>query len=118
MILIPEKLSCVWTFFPPLLYTRFRQWQMLTATLLIWCVGYLSGGIVIFIIAYAATVILPLLTGSNLLREAAMKQGYLARGYYAVASHSLVAALEIATANTIKESRELAKRPKIPNDEA
>ena len=118
MILIPEDLSCFWTFFPPFLYARFRQWQMLTATVLIWCVSYLSGGIVIFVIAYAATVILPLLTGSNLLREASMKQGYLARGSYAIASHSLAAALEIATANTIKESRELAKRPKVPNGEA
>jgi hypothetical protein len=118
MILIPENLSCYWTFFPPLLYARFRQWQMLTATVLVWCVGYLSGGIVVFIIAYAATVILPLLMGSNLLREASMKQGYLARGSYAVASHNLAAALEIATVNTIKEYRELAKRPRIPNGEA
>lgn len=112
MILIPDNISSLWTFFPPFLYARFRQWQMLTANLLVLSVGYLSGGIVLFIIAYIATVILPLLKGSSLLREASIKQGYLARGSYAIASHSLVAALEMTTATAIKENRELARRPK------
>lgn len=118
MILIPDTVSGLWTLFPPFLYARFRQWQMLTATLLVWGVGYLSGGMVVFIIAYSATVILPLLTGSNLLREASMKQGYLTRGSYAIASHRLVAELEMTTTSTIRANRISSRSPKLPNGEA
>lgn len=90
---------------------------MLTATVLVWSVGYLAGGSAILIVAYAATAILPWLAGSRLLREASIKQGYLPRGTYSIASHSLAAALEIATANAIKQQRDAPKRPK-PSAEA
>lgn len=112
MVLIPDLISSLWTLFPPFLYARFRQWQMLTATLLVWGVGYLAGGMVVFIIAYASTAILPLIAGSNLLRQASEKQGYLSRGSYAIASYGQAAALEIATANALTEQRELSKRPR------
>jgi hypothetical protein len=114
MTLIPDHISPAWTLFPPFLYLRFRQWQMLTATLLVWGVSFLAGEVVLFVIAYAATAILPWLAGSILLRDAAMKQGYLARGSYAIASHSLAASLEIATAHAIKEQRRSSKQPKDP----
>jgi hypothetical protein len=112
MTLIPDRISALWTLFPPFLYLRFRQWQMLTATLLVWGVSFLAGGMVMLVIAYVATAVLPWLAGPNLLREAAIKQGYLARGSYAIASHSLAASLEIATANAIREQRKTSKLPK------
>jgi hypothetical protein len=117
MTLIPENISPLWTLFPPFLYLRFRQYQMLTATLLVWSVSFLAGGLVVLMIAYVATAILPWLAGPNLLREAAIKQGYLARGSYAIASHSLAASLEIATANAIREQRKIVKQPKLTNAE-
>ena len=90
---------------------------MLTATLLVLCVSFLAGGIVVLIIAYVATAILPWLAGPDLLREAAIKQGYLARGSYAIASHSLAASLEIETANAIREQRKINNQPKHTNAE-
>ena len=117
MTLIPNNISPLWTLFPPFLYLRFRQYQMLTATLLVLCVSFLAGGMVVLIIAYVATAILPWLAGPDLLREAAIKQGYLARGSYAIASHSLAASLEIETANAIREQRKINNQPKHTNAE-
>ncbi len=112
-ILIPERISWIWSLFPPLLYTRFRQWLMFAATVLTWAVGYLAGGPVVFALAYIATALLPMVLGASLLREGAMKQGFIPRGYYSLASSGHVACLEIATTQSMKKAKD-APRPSAP----
>lgn len=105
-ILIPERVSWAWALFPPLLYTRFRQWMMFAATVLTWAVGFLAGGPVVFVLAYIVTTIPPLALGANLLRDAALKQGYVARGLYSVASSGHAASIEVATSRALKAAKE------------
>jgi hypothetical protein len=110
-ILVPERISWAWSLFPPLLYTRYRQWLMFTATGLTWAVGFLAGGPVVFALAYIATVLLPMSLGASLLQEAAMKQGYVARGVYALASSAHAASLEVATTQALRQARTPQKSP-------
>ena len=113
-ILVPERISWAWSLFPPLLYTRYRQWLMFTATVLTWAVGFLAGGPIVFALAYVATVLLPMSLGASLLQEAAMKQGYIARGVYALASSGHVASLEVATTDAMRQAR-TPQKPQAPS---
>lgn len=97
MVLIPDKISRLWALLPSLLYVRFRNWMMFTATSLVWLTAYIVEGPVTLIIAYLITVAVAALGGPSMLRDASEKQGYIGRGHYAIASYRDAAALEIVT---------------------
>ena len=103
-IFIPDHLFWGWSLLPPLLYARFHIWMFVTATFLLWAIAAFQG-LIVFLIAYFASAALPLIYGSELLREAAQKQGYAARGIYAIATHGQAAALEILTCKLLNEAR-------------
>ncbi|NDA48392.1 MAG: hypothetical protein EBY21_14190 [Alphaproteobacteria bacterium] len=101
MVLVPENFSWVWSLFPPLLYARFRNWQMITAIILVWCIALVEGPIT-FALSYAISVAVALAGGSKMLIDASQKQGYSPRGSYGLASYATAAALEIKTAEILK----------------
>lgn len=114
MILVPETFSPWWGIVPPLLYARFRNWQMLAAIVLVWLVALVQGPVA-FVLAYLVSVALAMFGGASLMRDALLKQGYLARGTYQVARTSDLAALEITTADQIRQAR-LGQSPKPAGD--
>ena len=104
-VFIPDHLFWGWALMPPLLYARFHIWMFVTATFLLWAIAAFQG-LILFLIAYLASVALPLIYGAELLREAAQKQGYAPRGIYAISSHGQAAALEMLTCAKILEARQ------------
>ncbi len=115
MILVPSHISPVWAILPPLLYTRFRNWQMLTAISLVWCVG-LAEGPVTFAMAYLVSVAAALFGGAALMREASERQGYVPRGSYQLATGADSAALEVITAERLRRIK-AGLPPVLPSDE-
>jgi len=103
MLLVPENISWGWALFPPLLYARFHNWQMITAVGLVWCIALVEGPIT-FVLSYFISVAVALAGGSKMLIDASQKQGYAPRGSYGLASYSSAAALEIVTAEVLKAS--------------
>ena len=103
MVLVPEDISWGWALFPPLLYARFRNWQMIAAIILVWCIALVEGPIT-YILAYLISVAVAIAGGSKMLVDASQKQGYSSRGSYGLASYSSAAALEIVTAEILKAS--------------
>jgi hypothetical protein len=101
MVLVPENLSWVWSLFPPLLYARFRNWQMITAILMVWGIALVEGPIT-FALSYFISVAVALAGGSSMLIDASQKQGYSPRGTYGLASYGTAAALELKTAEILK----------------
>jgi hypothetical protein len=101
MVLVPENFSWVWTLFPPLLYARFRNWQMITAILLVWGIALVEGPIT-FALSYIIAVAVAMAGGSRMLIDASQKQGYSPRGSYGLASYATAAALELKTAEILK----------------
>lgn len=101
MVLVPEHFSWVWALFPPLLYARFRNWQMITAVSLVWCIALVEGPIT-FALSYAISMAVALAGGSKMLIDASQKQGYSPRGSYGLASYATAAALEMKTAEILK----------------
>lgn len=111
-LLIPEKISPLWTFLPVILYTRFRLWQMLTGAVLVYCLSAVMG-FEAFLLAYFVSSLPVLTSGAYLMRSASEKQGYAKRGDVMVASWSDAAALEIQTAKRIYAARHPAPVPKV-----
>lgn len=109
MVLVPEHISWGWALFPPLLYARFRNWQMIAAVGLVWCIALVEGPIT-FILSYLISVAVALAGGSKMLIDASQKQGYAPRGFYGLASYSSAAALEIVTAEVLKTSHRNPKQ--------
>ena len=101
MVLVPEHISWGWALFPPLLYARFRNWQMIAAVGLVWCIALVEGPIT-FVLSYLISVAVALAGGSKMMIDASQKQGYAPRGSYGLASYSSAAALEIVTAEVLK----------------
>ena len=101
MILVPENLSWVWALVPPLLYARFRNWQMITAVGLVWCIALVEGPVT-FGLSYVISVAVAMVGGSKMLIDASQKQGYSSRGAYGLASYASAAALELKTAEVLK----------------
>ncbi len=101
MVLVPENLSWVWALFPPILYARFRNWQMLTAVALVLSIALVEGPIT-FLLAYVVSVAVAMVGGSKMLIDASQKQGYSPRGLYGLGSYASAAALEIRTGEIIK----------------
>jgi hypothetical protein len=115
LILVPDHISPIWAIFPPLLYARFHNWQMLAATSLVWCVGLIEGPVTIAM-AYLVSVAAALFGGASMMREASERQGYVPRGSYMIARGSDAAALEIITAERIRRIRS-GLPPVLPSDE-
>ncbi len=115
MMLVPDHISPVWAIVPPLLYTRFRNWQMLTAIVLVWCVG-LNEGAVTFAMAYLVSVAAALFGGASMMREASERQGYVPRGRYQIATGSDAASLELETAARVRRIR-AGLPPVLPTEE-
>ncbi|NDA47526.1 MAG: hypothetical protein EBY21_09690 [Alphaproteobacteria bacterium] len=111
-VFIPDHLFWGWALVPPLLYARFHIWMFVTATFLLWAIAAFQG-LIVFLIAYLASVALPLIYGAELLREAAQKQGYAARGIYAISSHGQAAALEMLTCAKIKEAKQSGQHQRV-----
>lgn len=107
MVLVPETISWAWALVPPLLYARFRNWQMIAAVVLVWCIALVEGPIT-FVLSYLIAVAVAIAGGSKMLIDASQKQGYTPRGSYGLASYASAAALEIKTAeilNPLQASR-------------
>lgn len=115
MMLVPDHISPVWAIMPPLLYTRFRNWQMLTAIVLVWCVG-LNEGPVTFAMAYLVSVAAALFGGAAMMREASERQGYVPRGRYQISKGSDAAALEMLTAERLRRVK-AGLPPILPTEE-
>lgn len=101
MILVPDHISPIWAIFPPLLYARFRNWQMFAAIVLVWLVGLVEGPVT-FAMAYLVSVAAALFGGASMMREASERQGYVPRGSYQIARGSDAAALEIVTSERLR----------------
>lgn len=101
MILVPDHISPLWAIFPPLLYARFRNWQMLSAIVLVWCVGLVEGPVT-FAMAYLVSVAAALFGGASMMREASERQGYVPRGSYQIATGADAAALEMNTGERLR----------------
>jgi len=108
MVLVPENISWVWALLPPLLYARFRNWQMIAAIILVWCIALVEGPIT-FSLSYLISVAVAIAGGSKMMIDASQKQGYSSRGSYGLASYSSVAALEIVTAQMVKAAQQKPK---------
>lgn len=108
MVLVPENISWVWALLPPLLYARFRNWQMIAAIILVWCIALVEGPIT-FSLSYLISVAVAIAGGSKMMIDASQKQGYSSRGSYGLASYSSVAALEIVTAKMVKAAQQKPK---------
>mgnify|MGYP006270159789 FL=1 len=108
MVLIPDHISWVWALFPPVLYARFHNWQMLTAIALVWAIALVEGPIT-FTLSYLISVAVALVGGSAMLADASKKQGYAPRGHYGLASYQSAAALELVTAKLLKPRPHTAK---------
>jgi hypothetical protein len=113
MVLVPELIFWGWALFPPLLYARFRNWQMIAAVGLVWCIALVEGPIT-FILSYLIAVAVALAGGSKMLIDASQKQGYAPRGSYGLASFSSAAALEIVTAEVLKAAKRNPKQAAYP----
>lgn len=116
LILVPDHISPLWAIIPPLLYARFRNWQMLAAISLVWCVGVIEGPVT-FAMAYLVSVAAALFGGASMMREASERQGYVPRGSYHIAQDSDAAALEITTVERMRRIR-AGLPPVLPSDEA
>lgn len=101
MVLVPETISWLWALVPPLLYARFRNWQMISAIILVWCIALVEGPIT-FVLSYLISVAVAIAGGSKMLIDASQKQGYSPRGSYGLASYASAAALELKTVEILK----------------
>ena len=110
LLLMPERISPLWSIVPVMLYTRYRLWQMLTGAFLVYGIAAMMG-LVPFILTYVVTSLPVLTSGAYLIRSAAEKQGYAKRGDVMVANSSDAAALEI---ETTKRNRAARKAPLPP----
>jgi len=115
MILVPDHISPLWAILPPLLYARFRNWQMLSAIALVWCVGLIEGPVTLAM-AYLVSVAAALFGGASMMREASERQGYVSRGTYFIASSADAAALELITAERLRRIR-AGLPPVLPSDD-
>jgi hypothetical protein len=115
LILVPDHISPLWAILPPLLYARFRNWQMLAAISLVWCVGVIEGPVT-FAMAYLVSVAAALFGGASMMREASERQGYVPRGSYHIAHDTDAAALEITTVERMRRIR-AGLPPVLPSDE-
>ena len=115
LILVPDHISPLWAILPPLLYARYRNWQMLAAIALVWCVGLVEGPVTLAM-AYLVSVAAALFGGASMMREASERQGYVARGSYFIARGADAAALEVVTAERVRRIR-AGLPPVLPSDE-
>ncbi len=115
LILVPDHISPIWAILPPLLYARFRNWQMLSAICLVWCVGLIEGPVTLAM-AYLVSVAAALFGGASMMREASERQGYVPRGSYFIARGSDAAALEVTTAERMRRIRS-GLPPVLPSEE-
>ena len=115
MILVPDHISPLWAIFPPLLYARFRNWQMLTAIVLVWCVGLVEGPVT-FAMAYLVSVAAALFGGASMMRDASERQGYVPRGSYQIATSTDAATLEITTSERLRRVK-AGLPPVLPTEE-
>lgn len=115
LILIPDHISPLWAILPPLLYARFRNWQMLAAISLVWCVGLMEGPVT-FAMAYLVSVAAALFGGASMMREASERQGYVPRGSYHIGRDTDAATLEMITAERMRRIR-AGLPPVLPSDE-
>lgn len=109
MVLIPDEISWGWALFPPVLYARFHNWQMLAAIALVWAIALVEGPIT-FMLSYLISMAVAMVGGSTMLVDASKKQGYAARGHYGLASYQSAAALELVTAR-ISKPKPLVHKP-------
>lgn len=104
LLLVPERISPLWTLCPILLYARYRLWQMLTGAVLVYGIAAMMG-VVPFILTYIVTSLPVLTSGSYLVKSAGEKQGFAKRGDVIIASMADAAALEIETFKRNQEAR-------------
>ena len=96
MLLIPERISPIWWGVPVIAYGYFRLWQMMAANLFLYGIGWVTSPLA-FGVVYASSIMILISGGPYLLRDTAMKDGFLPRGKVALAKGSDVAALEMVT---------------------
>ena len=96
MLLIPEKISPIWWPFPLIAYGYFRLWQMLGATLFLYCIGLATSEIA-FAVVYIASILILITGGPHLLRDTAVKDGFSPRGRIALGDRADIANLEMVT---------------------
>lgn len=111
ILLVPQHISAVWAFVPVLLYTRYRLWQMLTGSVLVYGIAAMMG-LVPFILTYVVTALPVITSAAYLVRSASEKQGYARRGDVMVASGRDAAALEVETGRRNRAQRNPQVRPK------
>ena len=112
MVLVPENIGWAWALLPPILYARFRNWQMIAAVTLVWCTALVEGPIT-FILSYLIAVAVALVGGSKMLIDASQKQGYSPRGTYGLGSYASAAALELKTAELIGSLQHKNTQPSL-----
>ena len=96
MLLIPERISPIWWAIPVIAYGYFRLWQMMAANLFLYGIGWVTSPLA-FGIVYASSVMILVSGGPYLLRDTAVKDGFLPRGRIALGKSGDVAALEMVT---------------------
>ncbi len=113
-IFVPDTISPWWGLVPPLLYARYRNWQMLAAIMLVWLVAFTQGAVT-FALAYLVSIAAAMFGGASLMRDALQKQGFVPRGTYSIARHTDVAALEIITCERLRLIRQNKPAAPPPN---
>jgi hypothetical protein len=117
MVLVPDRLTRLWSICPPLLFVRYRNWLMFTANMLVYLTAFVVEGPITCALAYLITVAVTYAGGPALLRDTSEKEGFVPRGHYAIASWKDAAALELTTKQVLNPAN-AAKKAAPPQDAA
>ena len=101
MLLIPERISPIFWAFPVIAYGHFRLWQMMGANLFLYGIGWVTSPIA-FTVVYLSSVLILISGGPYLLRETAVKDGFLPRGRVALGKSGDIATLEMVTSAILR----------------
>jgi hypothetical protein len=117
MVLVPDRMTRIGSLCPPLLFVRYRNWLMFTANVLVYLIAFVVEGPITTAIAYLITVAVTYAGGPALLRDTSEKEGFVARGHYAIASWTDAAALELTTKQLLNPAASV-KKPNQAQDTA
>lgn len=110
LLLLPERVASFWLPFPLIAYGYFRLWQMMAATAFLYGIGFATGTFA-FIVIYVSSVIILALGGPMLLRDAAVKDGFLPRARIALADPHDAPLLEMITGAILRLDRDKKRKP-------
>lgn len=110
LLLLPERVASFWLPVPLIAYGYFRLWQMMAATVFLYGIGFATGTLA-FIVIYIASVIILAVGGPLLLRDAAVKDGFLPRARIALADSDDAPKLEMTTSAILRLDRDKKRKP-------